>query len=228
MGDDRKAYFDITGGEPFLVEPLFELLEEFPLEKTHARFQTNGTVYRRCRPSHLNLAYQSTSMAPGQVRAWWDNLSRFMDDGHDVTVQLIALPDRLDELENLFGRVAEFVGPGNVYVRYLQGQYGNRILPSGYTRSELARIKPMLGHRAVEEEFCRLGTWDFRGRPCLAGKELCVVFENGDVYRCTGSKAVSQGRLGSLADGFSLSHDASPCSYPCSCIFQGFWYCVGV
>ena len=226
---ERRLYFDLTGGEPLLVEEVLALMELLPEERAYFRIQTNGTVYRHFRPAHLNLAYQPLSMLEAQASTWWENLSSFVADGHLVTVQLIALPDRLDELEELYGRAAEIVPEHQVYVRYLQGQHAGRQLPRQYRREELARLKPMMSLRAVEEELCRLGAWNFSGRVCRAGRDLAVVFEDGGIHRCTGARAAAQARMGDLAAGFRFSENpARPCEYPCSCVFQGFWYCLDV
>ena len=80
----------------------------------------------------------------------------------------------------------------------------------------------------VEEELSRIASWEFRGRPCRAGADLAVIFESGGVYRCTGARANPPDRLGTLDGGFSMGTAVEPCRHSCSCIFQGFWYCMGV
>ena len=226
---ERRVYFDMTGGEPMLVDELVELADLLPPDKAHFRIQTNGTVYRKLRPAHINLAYQPLSMNHRQVGTWWKHLEEYLRDGHAVTVQFIALPDRLDELGELVARARRVLPHEAVYVRYLQGQYQGRSLPADYRLDDLARIRPLMGVRSVEEELCRLGVLNFAGRRCRAGSELAVIFGSGDVYRCTGSQAAGQDRLGNLETGFRLHEERSePCRYPCSCVFQGLWYSLNV
>jgi organic radical activating enzyme len=226
---DRRLLFDMTGGEPMLVDQLFELVERLPPEQCHFRFQTNGTVYRQFRPSLLNVAYHPQSMTANQNEAWWKNLARYAADGHAVSAQLIALPDSLDELEEVHARLSEVVGEEGVYVRYLLGRMGERQFPQQYSREELARIRPLMRMRVVEEELLRIASWNFRGRPCRAGSELAVISRTGEVFRCTGAMGESEALLGSLQGGFAFhSREVRPCQYQCSCTHQGLWYCLGI
>ena len=225
---ERRFLVDVTGGEPMLVEELFALMEVPPPEKVHIRLQTNGTVYRHFRPALINMAYHSASMSETVAARWWEHLASFIDDGHTMVVQLMAVPGRLDELEELYGRSRELLAPEQIYVRYLQGRHGGRTLPRGYSQEELARIRPLMNIRVAEEEQLRLGPPGFQGRPCRAGQELAVVGVDGEVFRCTGAMAAKQDRLGALKGGFHLaSADSSvaACRYPCGCVYQGLWYC---
>ena len=226
---DRRFLVDVTGGEPLLVDELFAFIEALPPKKVHLRLQTNGTVYRRFRPALINMAYHSASMSESVTRHWWQHLASYIDDGHEVVIQLMAVPDRLDELEDLYGRSCELLAPEQIYVRYLQGRHGGRTLPRGYSEEELARIRPLMNIRVSEEEQLRLGPPGLRGKPCRAGQELAVIGVDGQVFRCTGAMAAKQDHLGSLGDGFHLAGtESSPaiCSYPCGCVYQGLWYCL--
>ena len=228
---ERRLLVDVTGGEPMLVENLFPLMEALPPDKVHFRLQTNGTVYRRFRPALFNMALHPASMIGRMAERWWEHLASFIDDGHEVVVQLMAIPGRLDQLEQLYIQALELVPRERIYVRYLLGQHGGRTLPKGYTREELARIRPLMNIRVAEEELHRIGMPRFQGRPCRAGNELAVIDVDGEVYRCTGAMASRQACLGSLGDGFRLSSAGSSpvaCRYPCSCAYQGLWYCLNM
>ena len=226
---DRRFLVDVTGGEPMLVDELFAFIEALPPKKVHLRLQTNGTVYRHFRPALINMACHSASMSASVATRWWQHLTSFIDDGHGMVVQLMAVPGRLDELEDLYARSRELVASEQIYVRYLQGQHGGRTLPRDYTKEELARIKLLMNIRVAEEEQLRLGPPGFQGQPCRAGQELAVINVDGQVFRCTGAMAAKQDGLGSLGDGFRLvGTNSSPvaCKYPCGCVYQGLWYCL--
>ena len=201
-------------------------MEALPADKVHFRLQTNGTVYRHFRRAMVNLAHHSACMSRSMDERWWEHLASWMGDGHEVVVQLIADPSRLDELEVLYFRALEHVSKEQIYVRFLLGQHGGRKLPQGYSLEELRRIKPLMCIRVAEEELIRISPPNFRGRPCRAGHEMAIIGADGEVFRCTGAMNARQGRLGSLKDCFSLAGAGSPakCRYPCGCVYQGLWY----
>jgi hypothetical protein len=212
--------FVMSGGEPMLLHRIGEVVECLG-SMGDVLIQTNGTLYRKLPECHL-LITRHWGMEAAAEQRWRRNLDVFQSDGHRVRVQLIGVPDRL---EDLAAHCAELRGAGlEVVVALLQGSYKGAAYPQAYSTETLKALYTLMSSKVNLDHSRRqmqVNPFSWRGYSlCTAGHAMVEVDLTGGVWKCCGHMVAGAVPLGSVITSIALT-PVELCPYPCTCVGQG-------
>lgn len=212
--------FVMSGGEPMLLHRIGEVVECLG-SMGDVLIQTNGTLYRKLPECHL-LITRHWGMEAAAEQRWRRNLDAFTADGHSVRVQLIGVPDRL---EDLAGYCAELRSAGlEVVVALLQGNYNGAVYPQAYSTGTLDTLYALMSSKVNEEHSRRqmqVNPFSWMNYSlCTAGCTMVEVDLTGKVWKCCGHMVAGGMPLGHVTTSITTT-PAGLCPYPCTCVGQG-------
>lgn len=231
----------LTGGEPSHY-PGFAELCALLAERHYLSLNSNLTgpsltrfaeLVDPARVSFINAGLHPAERARKQGEAiFLRHVALLAERGFPVMVTVVATPDVLRGFE----QIIESLRPIGLMPipKLLQGRYGRRRYPEGYTAEErrlfthylkrAERTYPALFDDAAERpsidptigrKFLR-GRLDYRGRLCAAGQDYVKIGANGQVERC--GSGPSMGNLLDRTVQFAAGPapcDRSHCFYVC-------------
>ena len=195
----------LGGGEPFLREDIFELLELCRDLNITANITTNGTfvtheVIRRLKDVHIGQINVSVHELNGPTKA----LKMLVRSGLRVGVNILVTSDILPSLDDIFTTLKN-LGIGRVTVlRPKPGAdkvwfHRNRLM-----RGHLFKLKEVLGRWEGKLDIsvdtslaCLMGELGPRDMQehgiygCTAGRRFCAIEPSGKVYPCSFLKGPS-------------------------------------
>jgi len=223
----RTWFLHITGGEPFLHPRFVDLCEA--IAKNHfISLNTNlapdaiEDFCQRVPPSRVAFVHASYHLEERERLGLVDDFIRkyhaLRDAGFRVFASQVAYPPLL---KRLF-LAHEALLPHGIILRpkIFKGRYHLRSYPHAYSSRQRERIRSLLDRcqelepidgfhldREMELRFID-GKLSFTGLPCRAGHSFVVVYPDGRIVRCLGSRE----SIGNLRTGDCHFFDeVAPC-----------------
>ena len=181
----KPVLFQITGGEPLLVENIIEVLQE--VTKKHYLFLISNLVSPRVKeladtidPARVNAFMASAHMQELEKR---DLLKTFIshcillrEKGFTVSVVEVAYPFQLHAV-NRYRKIFSDYGI-ELQFEPFRGIWDNKRYPDAYTEEELRLIEPKKYLPLSLDNYKR------KGKLCNAGYNIAVVGKKGKINPC--------------------------------------------
>ena len=214
-----SAKIDILGGEPFLYPNFVELIKE--LSSFHTVDITTNlscgveSFAREIDPERVKIC---PTFHPSftDFNAFLEKVLFLKEYKFGNRVAYLAYPPQIKQINHYS---EGFAKEGlSLSVMAFWGKYSGADYPAGYTQEEKIAIEPYLGDRAGEK--FQVVPRKVKGTLCRAGQAYAVIYSDGTVFRCGGSKNSDEKLiLGNFFDdNFRLLEEPLPCSHDfCPC-----------
>ncbi len=205
----KKTYlFHLTGGEPFLVPNLIELVNEIQTQGHYVSMNTNLTrstenfakLIRKDKFLFMNASYHYVYRKK-HIAPFVRNYMKIREAGIFIYATIVMIPNLFDELLS----VADMLIDKGVFVlpKLMRGRDNKKDYPQDYSVDELDKIKHLIVKSKLnlsEEEknlfsiVCEynisIDDWQIgthrTGTRCFDGKNYTRITEKGDVVYCNG------------------------------------------
>lgn len=205
---ENTCLFHLTGGEPFLVPNLIELVNEIQTQGHYVSMNTNLTrttenfakLIRKDKFLFMNASYHYVYRKK-HIAPFVRNYMKIREAGIFIYATIVMIPNLFDELLS----VADMLIDKGVFVlpKLMRGRDNKKDYPQDYSVDELDKIKHLIVKSKLnlsEEEknlfsiVCEynisIDDWQIgthrTGTRCFDGKNYTRITEKGDVVYCNG------------------------------------------